>query len=344
MTSSSKQLVTGALGFVGLHLVRDLLASGLEVVGLDKRTAGVALPEQAGPFVLVGPVAGKDRFFRYEGPVGSWELVSCPLEDAPVVQQIVSRTKPAVIYHLAAQSSAGQSFQNPAATFTANVMGTINLLEAVRQLPDPALTRLLAIGSAEEYGTHPPEHQPLTEDRPTLPVSPYGVSKVTQTMLCRQYAASFGLPIMVARSFSHTGPGQDSRFALPSFARQIAAAEADAGPTEILTGDLSPVRDFLDVRDVVAAYRLLADKGEPGQIYNVCSGTPLTMAEGLEILVGASDCQISIRQDASRCRPADIPYLVGNSNKLRDRTGWQPTWDLRQTLQGLLDEARKENS
>lgn len=152
------------------------------------------------------------------------------------------------------------------------------------------------------------------------------------------------MPIVVARAFSHTGAGQDARFAFPSFARQIAAAEAGRGPTEILTGDLSAVRDFLDVLDVVAAYRSLADHGEPGQIYNVCSGTPLTISAGLEILIGAAQCQISVRRDDSRCRPADIPYLVGDNRRLRSLTGWRPTRELPQTLRGLLETARKEIS
>jgi len=170
------------------------------------------------------------------------------------------------------------------------------------------------------------------------------VSKTAQTLLCRQYARSFGLEVVMARSFSHTGPGHDTRFAFPSFARQIAAAEAGAGPAEIAVGDLTPIRDFLDVRDVVAAYQLLAADGTPGEIYNICSGRALTMQEGLDILVAESRVPIRIRRDPDRARPSDIPMMVGDNTKLRNQTGWKPVRDLADTLRSLLVEARKEFS
>ena len=146
----------------------------------------------------------------------------------------------------------------------------------------------------------------------------------------------------MTRSFSHTGPGHDTRFAFPNFARQIAAAEAGAGPREIVTGDLSPVRDFLDVRDVVAAYRLLLKEGRPGEIYNVSSGNSLTISQGLEILVDGASCPITVRRDPDLCRPSDIPFMVGDSGKLRRETGWEPEWEIKNTLTELLQAARKE--
>jgi GDP-4-dehydro-6-deoxy-D-mannose reductase len=197
------------------------------------------------------------------------------------------------------------------------------------------------VGSCEEYGPQPGE-APLAEDTPPNPISPYAVSKVTQTLLCRQYARSFDLSIVVARAFSHTGPGQDTRFAFPSFARQIAAAEAGRGPDEVVTGDLSAVRDFLDVRDVVAAYRLLVARGAAGAVYNVCSGRALTIREGLEILVRGARRPVTIRTDRARSRPADTPRLVGDNTKLRRDTGWRPERGIEDALLGLLDEARRE--
>ena len=143
----------------------------------------------------------------------------------------------------------------------------------------------------------------MTEDTPLNPLSPYGVSKVAQTLLCRQYVHSYDLPVIMTRSFSHTGPGHDTRFAFPSFARQIAAAEAGAGPGEIVTGDLSVVRDFLNIRDVTTAYRLLLKEGRPGEIYNVSSGKSLTISQGLEILVDGANCPVTVRRDPAWTRP-----------------------------------------
>ncbi|RKZ16617.1 GDP-mannose 4,6 dehydratase, partial [bacterium] len=184
--------------------------------------------------------------------------------------------------------------------------------------------------------------EPLTEDSPLNPLSPYAVSKVTQTLLCRQYARSWNLPVVMVRSFSHTGPGQDTRFAFPSFAQQVARAEAGLESPEIATGDLSAVRDFLDVRDVVEAYRLVALKGRAGEIYNVCSGVPLTIEAGLNILLSGSTRPLSTRIDPDRCRPSDTPHLVGDATRLRGETGWAPRHDFKNTLGELLEAARKE--
>jgi GDP-4-dehydro-6-deoxy-D-mannose reductase len=220
----------------------------------------------------------------------------------------------------------------------------LNLLEGVRALPEAQRPVLLNVGSGEEYGPQPPERQPLAEDAPLRPCSPYGVSKVAQTLLCLQYVRSYDLPVVTVRAFNHTGPGQDTRFVFPNFARQIAAAEAGAAPRQIAVGNLEAVRDFLDVRDVVAAYRLLVKEGCPGEIYHVCSGIPLTIRQGLDILLGAAHCPISLRNDPERNRPSDLPILVGDNAKLRAATGWEPEWDITRTLPGLLAEARKEYS
>jgi GDP-4-dehydro-6-deoxy-D-mannose reductase len=168
------------------------------------------------------------------------------------------------------------------------------------------------------------------------------VSKVAQTLLCQQYVRAWNLPVIPVRAFSHTGPGQDPRFAFPAFARQIAAAERGLGPREISTGDLSPVRDYLHVKDVVSAYRLLMKDGVPGEIYNVCSGQALTIRNGLDIMIAEASCPLTISTDPARLRPADIPVMVGDGSKLKQATGWAPEWDLTQTLRDLLEEARRE--
>ena len=335
-------LVTGALGFVGGHMVQSLVMAGHPVVGLDRHAGEKDLPKTVGPFVLSGPVADWPGAMVYTADFGSFFYVPCPLEDPKPVAVLLDQLRPVMVYHLAAQSSAAVSFRDPGGTISANVQGTLNLLEAVRAIPDVERPALLSIGSCEEYGPQPEDAYPLKEDAALNPLSPYGVSKVAQTLLCLQYVRSYDLPVIMTRSFSHTGPGHDTRFAFPSFARQIAAAEAGAGPDEIVTGDLSPIRDFLDVRDVVAAYRLLLKEGRPGEIYHVSSGIPLTISQGLEILVAGANCPISIRRDPELCRPSDTPILVGDNSKLKRDTGWEPEWEIQNTLTELLDAARKE--
>jgi GDP-4-dehydro-6-deoxy-D-mannose reductase len=338
-------LVTGALGFAGLHLVHELLAAGRKVTGLGRQFDGSPPPAQAGGFVRID---GQDdaHGLRYEGPAGTFHYLEGRIEDpatmAAALSAALDAARPGTVYHLAAQSSAAASFAAPRETLIANLLGTLNVLEAVRALAPAARPRVVAVGSAEEYGPQPEGSAPVTEDTPLAPVSPYAVSKAAQTLLCRQYHISYGVPVVIARPFSHTGPGQHPRFAFPSFARQIAAAEAGKGPAEIQTGDLSPVRDFLDVRDVSRAYTALATGGRPGEIYNICSGTALTMAQGLRILVAAAAVPIAVRRDPSRDRPSDTPWLVGDNRKLSAETGWQPERDVSSALLDLLAETRKE--
>jgi GDP-4-dehydro-6-deoxy-D-mannose reductase len=338
--ASGPDLVTGALGFVGRWLVADRLAAGRAVAGVGRHRPDEPVPDAVGPFRRTGD--GAEGWHVFEGPAGRFHYRALALEEPAPIAGLVAGLAPAAVYHLAAQSSAAISFRDPTDTMKSNLMGTLHLLEAVRVLPAVDRPVVVAVGSCEEYGPVADTSRPVDENQPCRPVSPYGVSKAAQTQLCRQYAHSWELPVVTTRSFSHTGPGQDPRFAFPSFARQIAAAEAGRGPAEIATGDLTPVRDFLDVRDVVRAYVLLRERGRPGEAYNVCSGKPLTMGEGLEILVGGAGRPITVKLDPGRVRPADIPWMVGDATKLRDDTGWRATRDIANTLLELLAEARKE--
>ncbi len=337
-------LVTGALGFVGCHLTRSLLLAGLQVVGIGKHSKTEALPGQVGEFRLGDGIPELKGSVTYSGPSGTFIYLALDLEDPAPIMDLMQAIRPVMIYHLAAQSSAAFSFEHPRETFQSNVLGTVNLLEAVRSLPRVNCPVVLSVGSCEEYGPQDSSAYPLTEDTALNPLSPYAVSKVSQTLLCRQYVRAWDLPIIPVRAFSHTGPGQDSRFVFPSFARQIAAAEAGKGPLEIVTGDLSVVRDFLHVRDVITAYRALMKEGTPGEIYNVSSGQSVTIEQGLKIMTGMANCAITVRQDPDLMRPADTPVMLGDNSKLCKETGWSPEWDLTYTLGSLMEEARKEHS
>lgn len=316
-------LVTGAAGFVGGHLTAALASDGVPWLGLD-RPAAVAT--WASPALT------------------SWQL-GAPDPDGPQrLADLMVQNGIRAVVHLAGQSSAGASFGDPAATMQANLLGTLELLESLRLLAAarrPVPTTLV-VGSAEEYGAAAPRHGGCQEDQPILPISPYGVSKAAATLLCLQYHRSFGLPVMAVRAFSHTGPGQDERFVFPSFAAQVAAIEAGRTVAVLKVGDLSPDRDYLDVRDVVTAYRALLDDGQPGVVYNVCSGSSLTIGQGLEILLGLSTVQIRVEPDPERIRPADIPRLVGDPSRLRHATCWSPRIPFAATLGDLLEAARRK--
>ncbi len=313
-------LVTGARGFVGRHLVARLDRAGTAVVGLD-------LPGAAGDGI------GHHRALGRGGDQAAAELA-----------ELIAAGNHGAIVHLAGQSSAGASFQDPAGTVRANLLGTLEVLEALRLLQSRgvAVPRLLVVGSSEEYGAAALPDRPCREDDPVLPVSPYATSKAAATQLCRQYHRAFDLPVIAVRAFNHTGPGQDERFVFPSFAAQIAAIEAGRSEPVLRTGDLTPARDFLDVRDVVAAYLALLDRGETGHIYNVCSGSALTIREGLEILLGLSGTTIEVVPDPARMRPAEIPRLIGDPTALHEATGWRPRFSFEDTLRDLLESAREK--
>jgi GDP-4-dehydro-6-deoxy-D-mannose reductase len=313
--TSGPILVTGALGFVGRHLTALLADEGLATLPLDRTDEDGAL---------------------------AWDLGARDPEAPDRLARLLNEESVPAIVHLAGQSSAGASFGDPAGTVAANLLGTLELLEALRRLQDTGrpVPRLIAIGSAEEYGAAASD-APCREDDPTQPISPYGTSKAAATQLTIQYHRSFGLPVIAVRAFAHTGPGQSTRFVFPSFAAQIAAAEAGRAEPILRVGDLSPARDFLDVRDVVRAYRALLDAGEVGRIYNVCSGSSLTIRDGLEILLGLSTISVQIEPDPALMRPADIPVLVGDPTRLSQATGWAPRIALRDTLHALLEAARR---
>jgi GDP-4-dehydro-6-deoxy-D-mannose reductase len=267
-------------------------------------------------------------------PPGRVAVIEADLEDAAAVEAALDLVHPDRIVHLAAQSSPQDSWNDPAGTIRTNVLGLLNLLEAVRKR---ALSpRILVVGSAEEYGRVDARELPVGEDTPLRPATPYAVSKVSQGYLALQYALAFQMGIIRTRTFHHTGPGRGEAFAESSFARQIAEIEAGRRPAVIAVGNLEAVRDFSDVRDVVRAYWALLDHGNAGEVYNVCSGKGIRLRDLLRELIEAAGVDVELRVDSDRLRPSDIPALVGDPTRLRDATGWAPRVPLSETLRDLL--------
>ena len=239
----------------------------------------------------------------------------------------VERAAPQQVYHLAGQASVAGSFSDPLGTWDVNATGTLRLAQAL-----PEAVRLLVVSSAEVYGVVPDDEQPIGEDRPLRPCNPYAASKAAAEMAALQARG----PVVVARSFNHTGPGQDERFALASFARQLAEIREGHGEPVLRVGNLSARRDLLDVRDVARAYVRLMDQGEAGQVYNVCSGHAVSMSDAVEQLIALSGTGARLEVDPERVRPVDLPLLCGSGARLR-ALGWAPEIAFRHTLADLLE-------
>jgi GDP-4-dehydro-6-deoxy-D-mannose reductase len=300
-------LVTGAAGFVGGHLLENLLAAGHDVAA-----------------TTITP---------WVPPVGVTHDV-LDVRDKDAVREMVERRSPDALIHLAAQSSPRRSWEASDETYAVNVGGASHLLEALVPLPQ---TRVLLVGSAQEYGNRD-LGRPILETDPLKPTSPYGVSKVAQELVGALYRQQYGMPVMVARPFNHTGPGQTSEYAIGSFCAQVAEIERGARPPSMTVGWLGARRDFLDVRDVVNAYRLLVEKGQPGEVYNVASGRAERMGDLLDILLQAAGLlgQVDVVASAEP-RPGDPELLVGDAHKLMDGLGWRAEIPIATSLVDTLD-------
>ncbi len=309
-------LVTGAGGFVGRYLVRELHASGYDIIATD--------------VIEASENSGIDRY------PDRFVFRRLDLREMGDVRAVFADFAPMAVFHLAAQSSAARSFEDPRETLETNIFGTFNLLEVVRETMDETPPRFLSVGSCEEYGRRTPAEMPLTERSPVEPVSPYAVSKAAQSMLVMQYHSAYGIECMATRSFSHTGPGQTARFVLPAFASQCAAIKAGLSEPSIRVGNLDVTRDFLDVRDVVRAYRLLVEKGRAGTLYNVCRGEGLGLGDALRLLEGMTGRAVERETDPALLRPVDVPMLIGDSGKLREHTGWAPSISNERMLEDLF--------
>jgi GDP-4-dehydro-6-deoxy-D-mannose reductase len=309
-------LITGITGMVGSHLAEYCLERGaVEVVGTIRWRS---------------PRENIDRI------LDRIELVDVDLRDQAGVRRMIEEVRPDAIFHLAAQSYVPASWSGPADTLTTNTLAQVSLLEALRDL-DLTDVAFHVAGSSEEYGLVLPEETPITEENPLRPLSPYAVSKVTQDLLGWQYHRSFGLRVVRTRAFNHEGPRRGHVFVTSNFAKQIAEIESGQRPPVLEVGNLDARRDWHDVRDTVRAYWLAAMEGEPGDVYNIGRGEAHSIAEMLDILLAMAKVDVEVRQVPERMRPSDVELLVCDPTKFRERTGWEPTIPLDQTLRDTLE-------
>lgn len=308
-------LITGITGFVGSHLAEYALARG----GVE----------------VFGTVRWRSRMENVEGILPDINLVDCDLRDSVAVRKCLTDIKPDYIFHLAAQSYVPASWNAPEETLTTNIISELNLLEAMRDADREI--RIQVAGSSEEYGLVFEDEAPIKETNPLRPLSPYAVSKVAQDMLAYQYNRSYGLFTVRTRAFNHEGPRRGHVFVTSNFARQIAWIEKGKKEPVIEVGNLSARRDFTDVRDVVKAYWLSLEKGEPGEVYNIGSGKAVTIQEMLDMLLAMTDAQIEVRPVPERMRPSDVELLLADVSKFNALTGWKADIPLSKTLGDTLD-------
>ncbi len=309
-------LITGITGFAGSHLAEYILNRhpGVEVFGIVRWRSRM---ENVASF--------RDKI----------ELCEADLKDMVSLQSCLAHIKPDRVFHLAAQSFVPTSWTCPGETFAINATGQINLFQALLGLKQAPLIQVA--GSSEEYGQVFSDEIPMKETNPLRPLSPYAVSKVAQDLLGYQYFKSYGLPVVRTRGFNHTGPRRGEVFATSSLAKQIAQCEKKKTKPILRVGNLDAQRDFSDVRDIVEAYWLSLDRGEPGDVYNIGSGFARTIREVLDILLSLSSVDVKVEVDPKRLRPSDVPILLADASKFISRTGWQPRIPFEQTLRDLLD-------
>ncbi len=307
-----KALIIGGGGFVGGYLIDELKNNSYEVYATCLENESI------------------------EGDCAKYTLDITKKDD---ISAILDDAKPNIIFHLAAQSSVALSWKKPQLTAETNVIGAINLFEAVREYEgDP---RLVVIGSGEEYGYISENSCPLKETEPLHPGNIYAATKACQEMTAEIYARAYKLDIVMVRAFNHSGPKQDSIFVISDFCRQIAEIEKGMKPPVITVGNLSAMRDFTDVRDIVCGYRLLAEKGKSGEIYNIGRGKAVTIQYILDTALNLSTVEITVERDEKRMRAADIPIIEADITKIQTDTGWKAEISVEQTIEDTLNYWRK---
>ena len=310
-----KSIITGITGFAGSHMAELLLKEGHEVFGIYR---------------------WRSRSENISHLNGHLHLIEADLLDLKSLQDVMISVRPNYIFHLAAQSFVPTSWTSPAVTLETNVVGSCNLFEAARTAQVDPVIQIAC--SSEEYGLVMPSEIPILETNPLRPLSPYGVSKAAMDHLGYQYFKSYGLKIVRTRGFNHEGPRRGEVFVTSTFAKQVALIEKKLQEPVIYVGDLTTRRDYTDVRDMVHGYLLAALKGQPGEVYNICSGRAWVISDVLNYLLSLSRVKkIKVEKDLKRMRPSDIPVLLGDNNKFVKATGWKPRIKFEQTLLDTLN-------
>jgi len=330
-------LITGVTGMAGSHLAEYLLSmEGVEVYGTCRWRSRMDNLDELKKEGRLNVITGETEAVPPDRSDSSkLNLMEADITDPFSMKRVVATVKPDRIFHLAAQSYVPVSWIAPAETLHTNIIGEVNLLEAVRAAGIDPIIHIA--GSSEEYGLIFPEELPVKETNPLRPLSPYGVSKVAQEMLAYQYFMSYGLKTIVTRGFNHEGPRRGEVFVTSSFAKQVAEIEKGLRPPVLYVGDLSSRRDWSDVRDFVRAYWLALEKGTPGEVYNIGSGVAREVREMLDILLSMTDVNIKVEVDPARLRPSDVKVLICDAAKFRQATGWEPQIPFEQTMKDLLD-------
>lgn len=309
-------LITGVNGFVGSHLSAYLTNT---------------MPDAEIHGTVFGSIASHLSSTVIPHPIN--------LKDEHQTARLIAEVRPDHIYHLAASAIVHRSFDAPWETLENNIRIQLNVILGC--IAAGIAPRMLLVTSGEVYGVDQSADHPTTEDAPMRPANPYGVSKVTQDILGLQYYLSHKLPIMRARPFNHLGPGQNVGFVTSDFASQIAKIEAGQQEPVMRVGDLSSERDFTDVRDIVCAYRLLIERGTPGEVYNVASGSIYSIRQMLDTLLSYSSVDIQVHTNAAGLHSSGVRRSWGDSSRLRRATGWEPTIPIEQTLRDVLDDWRE---
>lgn len=304
-----KGLVIGAAGFVGSYLIQEMCANNIEAFATK-------LPHE-----------------KFENP--NTKVFDLDILDKDAIVALLFELRPDYIFHLAAQSSVGLAWKNPGLTVDVNIKGSLNVMDAIRELFYKP--RVLLIGSGEEYGHIRAGETPITEENALRPGNIYAATKVCQNMIANIYSKAYDLELMMVRAFNHIGPGQASMFVVSDFCKQVAEIEKGLRAPVMKVGNLAAKRDFTDVRDVVKAYILLIQMGIPGETYNVGRGNAKEIQEILNLIVSMSRAEIKVEIDPNKIRPVDVPIIEADITKLNQLTGWKPLIPLEQTIQETLD-------
>ena len=309
--ANKKVLIFGAGGFVGKYLTDELLTNGYAVTGSDIR-----VPDWAGADFA------KSDLLNYDD-----------------IRTLIADKLPDVIINLAAISSVGQSWKNPQLTISVNVVGSLNILQAVKECYEAGnMPKVMFIGSSEEYAE---SDRPVNEESLLDSNSPYGISKMTQERFASLYGREFGIDVYLVRAFNHTGVGQADTFVLPSWCKQAAEIDKSGKPGTINVGNITVKRDFSDVRDIVRAYRLIIENGKPGKAYNVGSGTAHSLEDMLKTITALSSQEIKVEVDQDRIRPTDTPVICCDNSLIREELGWKPEHDIYDTLKEMFEYYRR---